>query len=88
MPARDVAEDGVVGDRDQLQRVPPLEAQRVERGAPCQPVEALGQAIGERQPFVAAETDQATTFVDPVGCGVGHGISGVVHPRNAAMFVA
>jgi hypothetical protein len=69
--ARNIAENGVFGDRDQLQRVAALETQRVERGAPRQAVEALRQPVGERQPLVAAETDQAAAFVDPVGGGIG-----------------
>ena len=58
-PAARIAEQGIVGHRDQLQRIAPAQPHRVERGAPGQPVEPFGQTFGQRQPLVAAGADQA-----------------------------
>jgi hypothetical protein len=90
LAAAHVADDGIVGHRDQLQRVAALEAHCVKRGAPGQLVEAFGQALGEAQALVAADAHQALALLDPIGKAFGRN---VVHawagaPRSAAMFAA
>ena len=70
MAALDVPEEGIVGDRDQLQGMLPLQPQRVKRRAPRQPLEPFGQALGERQPLAAALADQPLARFDAVGRGV------------------
>src|SRR3546814_13543821 len=67
--ARDIAEKGILGHRDQLERVASAQAQRVDRGAPGEAMEAILQPLGERESLLAPQPDQPLAFLDTVGGG-------------------
>ena len=91
MTALHIAQHRVLGYRHQFQRMPPLQPQRMERGAPGQPVQMLAQPVGERQP-AAADPDQPLAFLDAVGALRGRAaVRRFAHsdqPRRAAMLAA
>src|SRR3546814_4299851 len=60
--ARDIAEKGILGHRDQLERVASAQAQRVDRGAPGEAMEAILQPLGERESLLAPQPDQPLAF--------------------------
>src|SRR3546814_445638 len=68
--ARDIAEKGILGHRDQLERVASAQAQRVDRGAPGEAMEAILQPLGERESLLAPQPDQPLAFLDTVGGGI------------------
>src|SRR3546814_7900092 len=58
--ARDIAEKGILGHRDQLERVASAQAQRVDRGAPGEAMEAILQPLGERESLLAPQDRKST----------------------------
>src|SRR3546814_9854748 len=68
--ARDIAEKGILGHRDQLERVASAQAQRVDRGAPGEAMEAILQQLGERESLLAPQPDQPLAYLDTVGGGI------------------
>ncbi len=91
MTALDIAQYGVLGHRHQLERMPPLQPQRMQRRAPGQPVKMLAEPIRQRQ-AAGLDADQAFAFLDTVGGDTGlfgpHAFTHFAQPRNAAMFAA
>ena len=80
---------GSVGRGEQLERVAAVEAGRVERDAPGQLAEALGQPFGERWAAVAAGARQSPALY-PVGSddGAANGIMLAHPPRSARILSA
>jgi hypothetical protein len=61
-----VADERILGHRDQLERMATAQPKGMERRAPGQFTEALGDAVGKRQACAAPDADQPLAFVDPV----------------------
>ena len=59
-----VAGDRVLGHRDQLQRHPAAQPQRVERRPPGEAVQAVIEALEQRQAAVVADPDQPLARLD------------------------
>ena len=70
LPRAQITDDRIVGHREQLQREATAQAKTVQRRAPGQAVETVGEAIGQRQTLVAIEPNQPLAFLDPVGGGI------------------
>src|SRR3546814_8508618 len=83
--ARDIAEKGILGHRDQLEWVASAQAQRVDRGAPGEAMEAILQPLGERESLLAPQPDQPLAFLDTVGGGI---VLVSAHPPLSARITA
>src|SRR3546814_16514365 len=59
-----VARHRVGRHAEQLERKAPLQAEGMERGAPGQPRDRIGDAVAERDSFVGGQADQALAGLD------------------------
>ena len=81
--AAGIADERILGHRDELERMAAAQPKRVERRAPSQFAKAFGDTVGERQAGAAPDADQPLAFVDPVWRAF------LAHPPlNAAMLAA
>ncbi len=69
--AMDVAEKGIVGHCDELERMASAQPHSVERRAPGQALEAFGDALGKAEATITAGADEPFAFLDSVGAGPG-----------------
>ena len=81
-----VAEKRILGHRDQLQRIAPAQAKRVNRRSPGQPRETFGQALGQRQTLVAAQANQPLALLDAISSGLWRRFA--AHPPLRARMLA
>lgn len=78
-----IADERILGHRDQFERMATAQPKGMERGAPCKLAEPFGDPVGERQAGAAPDADQPLAFVDAVWRAL------VRHPPlNAAILAA